>query len=93
MVDDARVRLTRFDLAPDAETGWHAHVHVHDHAIAAVTDCIIVLEEPGGGTREVVVPMGAAHRREAGGEHNVVNAGRAAMSFVAVALKEPAPAA
>lgn len=88
LVDDARVRVTRFDFAPGAETGWH--VHGLDYVIAAVTDCRMRLEEPGGGTREVTVPAGAAYRRVAGVEHNVVNAGALPMSFVEVELKEEA---
>ena len=27
LVDDDRVRVTRFDFAPGAETGWHRHGH------------------------------------------------------------------
>ena len=37
LVDDARVRVTRFDFAPGAETGWHRHGF--DYVITAVTDC------------------------------------------------------
>ncbi|MCU0911855.1 MAG: cupin domain-containing protein [Rhodobacteraceae bacterium] len=88
LVDDARVRVTRFDFAPGAETGWH--VHGLDYVITAVTDCPMLLEEPGGGTRAVTVPAGAAYRRNAGVEHNVVNAGPGPMSFVEVELKEEA---
>ncbi len=25
MIDDGRTRVTRFDFAPGAETGWHRH--------------------------------------------------------------------
>ena len=85
MVDDARVRVTRFDFAPGAETGWHRHGH--DYVIAAVTDCHMLLEEPGGGERQVTVPAGTAYRRAEGVEHNVVNAGTASMSFVEVEMK------
>jgi quercetin dioxygenase-like cupin family protein len=85
LVDDARVRVTRFDFAPGAETGWHRHGH--DYVITAVTDCHMRLEEPGGGVREVLVPAGAAYRRDAGVEHNVINGGAAPMSFVEVELK------
>ncbi len=85
MVDDARVRVTRFDFAPGAETGWHRHGH--DYVIAAVTDCHMLLEEPGGSERRVTVPAGTAYRRAEGVEHNVVNAGTAAMSFVEVEMK------
>jgi quercetin dioxygenase-like cupin family protein len=85
MVDDARVRVTRFDFVPGAETGWHRHGH--DYVIAAVTDCHMLLEEPGGGERQVTVPAGTAYRRAEGVEHNVVNAGTAPMSFVEVEMK------
>ncbi len=85
MVDDARVRVTRFDFAPGAETGWHRHGM--DYVITALTDCHMLLEEPGGGSRQVLVPAGTAYVRGEGVEHNVVNAGDAVMSFVEVELK------
>jgi quercetin dioxygenase-like cupin family protein len=85
LIDDERVRVTRFDFAPGAETGWH--VHGHDYVITAVTDCRMRLEEPGGGSREVLVPAGTAYRRMAGVEHNVINGGTEPMSFVEVELK------
>ncbi len=85
MVEDDRVIVTRFDFEPGAETGWHTHGY--DYVITAVTDCQMLLEEPGGTTREVLVPAGTAYRREEGVEHNVVNGGDMAMSFVEVELK------
>jgi quercetin dioxygenase-like cupin family protein len=85
MVDDDRVRVTRFDFKSGAETGWHEHAH--DYVITAVTDCVMLLEEPDGQERRVVVPMGSAYRRDRGVRHNVVNDGPAAMSFVEVELK------
>lgn len=45
LIDDERVRVTRFDFAPGAETGWHCHEF--DYVITAVTDCHMKLEEPG----------------------------------------------
>ncbi|MCV2871220.1 cupin domain-containing protein [Defluviimonas sp. WL0050] len=85
IIDDARVRVTRFDFAPGAETGWHRHGF--DYVITAVTDCEMLMEEPGGATRRVTVPAGTAYRRAAGVEHNVINAGSGSMSFVEVELK------
>ncbi len=84
-VDDARVRVTRFDFAPGAETGWHRHGH--DYVITAISDCPMLIEEAGGGTRRVLVPAGTSYRRDAGVEHNVVNDGPEPMSFVEVELK------
>lgn len=85
LVEDARVRVTRFDFAPGAETGWH--VHGHDYVITAITDCPMRLEQPDGTTRDVLVKAGEAYRRDRGVEHNVINAGDRPMSFVEVELK------
>jgi beta-alanine degradation protein BauB len=85
LVDDERVTVTRFDFAPGAQTGWHRHGH--DYVITAITDCPMLLEEPGGSERRVLVPAGSAYRRSQGVEHNVINDGTSAMSFVEVELK------
>ena len=85
LIDDDRVRVTRFDFQPGAETGWHRHAF--DYVITAVTDCHMLLEDPGGETRKVLVPAGTAYRRMEGVEHNVVNDGDATMTFIEVELK------
>lgn len=85
MVDDARVRVTRFDFAPGAETGWHRHGF--DYVITAVTDCHMLLVDAGGAERRVLVPAGTAYRRAEGVEHNVINDGDGVMTFVEVELK------
>ena len=85
MVEDDLVRVARFDFAPGAETGWHRHGHAY--VITAVTDCPMLIEEPGGGTRHVLVPAGTAYRRDMGVEHNVINDGSVPMCFVEVELK------
>lgn len=85
LIDDARVRVTRFDFPPGAETGWHRHGF--DYVITAVTDCHMLLEEPGGTSRKVLVPAGTAYRRMEGVEHNVVNDGSKVMTFIEVELK------
>ena len=85
LIDDERVRVTRFDFAPGAQTGWHRHGF--DYVITAVTDCRMLLEEPGGTSRKTTVTAGTAYRREEGVEHNVINDGDTPMSFVEVELK------
>ncbi len=85
MIDDTRVRVTRFDFAPGAETGWHRHQM--DYVITAITDCHMRLELPDGSVSEVSVPAGTAYRRDEGVEHNVINVGDEPMSFVEVELK------
>ena len=85
LVDDDRVRVTRFDFAPGAETGWH--VHPMEYVITTLTDCHLRLELPGGEVRETVIPAGSAYTRPEGTEHNVINAGAAPMAFIEVELK------
>lgn len=85
LIDDARVRVTRFDFVPGAETGWHKHAY--DYVITAVTDCHMLLEDLGGVNRKVLVPAGSAYRRMEGVEHNVVNDGAEKMTFIEVELK------
>lgn len=85
MIDDARVRVTRFDFVPGAETGWHRHGF--DYVITTLTDCNMILEEVDGASRQVTIPAGTAYRRSEGVEHNVVNGGNSMMSFVEVELK------
>lgn len=54
LIDDARVRVTRFDFAPGAETGWHRHAM--DYVITTLSECNMLLEEPGGASRSVTMP-------------------------------------
>lgn len=85
VIDDDRVRVTRFDFAPGAETGWHEHGM--DYVITTLTDCTMLLEEPDDTTREVFIAAGTTYRRDHGINHNVINGGTAVMSFVEVELK------
>ncbi|MEJ1157137.1 cupin domain-containing protein [Prosthecomicrobium sp. N25] len=84
LVDDDAVRVTRWDFAPGAETGWHRHGLAY--VVVALTDCpFLVVSEAG--EQRVDVPAGTAYSRDAGIEHNVVNGGERPMSFVEIELK------
>jgi quercetin dioxygenase-like cupin family protein len=85
LVDDALVRVTRWDFVPGAETGWHRHGM--NYVVTTVTPCSFLLEEPNGESRRVDLAAGSAYRRAEGVEHNVVNGGTEPMSFVEVELK------
>jgi len=84
LVDDSRVRITRYDFVAGADTGWHRHGL--EYVVVPMTDCHFVIEE-GEGSRRVDVAAGAAYRREAGAEHNVVNGGDQPMSFIEIEMK------
>jgi quercetin dioxygenase-like cupin family protein len=84
LVDDDRVRVTRWDFEPGAETGWHTHGL--DYVVVVLTDSTFVLESSDG-VRNVPMPAGSTYRRQKGVEHNVLNGGAAAMAFVEIELK------
>lgn len=85
LVDDARVRVTRFDFAPGDETGWHTHEM--DYVITTLTECSMRLQSQQGDETEVQVTAGAAYSRDKGVNHNVINGGSNPMAFVEIELK------
>ncbi len=85
LADTDMHRITRFDFAPGAETGWH--VHGFDYVIVALSECRMTLEMPDGTVSEVALPAGRTYHRPAGVEHNVINGGTAPMAFVELEFK------
>lgn len=83
-IDNDQVIVTRWDFAPGAETGWHRHAH--DYVIVPIHDGKMLLETPEG-KREVTLQAGVCYNRVEGIEHNVINNGDTAFSFVEVELK------
>ena len=85
LIDDSRVRVTRFEFGVGQQTGWHRHEH--DYVITAITDCHMRLEHPDGTVTSTTVLAGSAYRRGVGVEHNVINWGKESMNFVEIELK------
>lgn len=83
-VDDDRVRITRYDFTPGAETGWHRHEY--PYAVVPLIDGTLRIVDAAG---EKLVPLsaGASYSRPAGIEHNVFNAGPGPMAFVEIEMK------
>ena len=84
-VDDAHVRVTRWDFAPGAETGFHRHGWYY--VVVPVHDGTLHIEFPDGSKAEAALTAGVAYQRPAGIEHNVINGGAAPLSFVETELK------
>ncbi len=84
-IDDDKVKVTRWDFDPGAETGWHRHGMAY--VVTPVTDGSLLLEMPGGQTATAELKAGVSYARAFGMEHNVVNAGTKPLSFVEVELK------
>lgn len=87
-VDNAFARVTEWRFAPGAETGWHRHGFAY--VVVPMADGRLLLETAAG---ESVAELtaGLAYAREAGVEHNVVNAGEDAFAFVEVEFKDRPP--
>ncbi len=85
LVDDARVRITRWNFEPGAVTGWHEHPL--PYAIVMVTDGTMLVDAGAGEPARVELRAGDAYSRPAGIRHDVMNGGDAPMSFVEVEHK------
>lgn len=84
LVDDAVVRVTRWDFEPGAATGHH--VHGMGYVVVTMTECEILIEDATGEHR-LKRPVGEVYRRDAGVEHNVINGGKKPMSFIEIEYK------
>ncbi len=84
LLDDAVVRIIRWDFEPGADTGHHTHGL--GYVVVPMTDCHFLIEDEAG-SRRVDTPKGMPYRREAGISHNVVNAGSEPMSFIEIEYK------
>lgn len=84
LIDNERVRVTRWSFAAGAATGWH--VHEYDYVIVPLTDGTLRLVEPDG-TRDSELRVGAPYFREAGVEHDVVNANDHDFTFIEIEVR------
>lgn len=85
IIDDKKVRVTRFDFKPGQETGWH--IHSYDYVITAITNCSMLLQNPDGTKTTTEIVKGGAYRRNAGVNHNVINFSDKPMSFIEIEIK------
>jgi quercetin dioxygenase-like cupin family protein len=88
-VDNDRVRVTLWRFAPGAATGWHRHEH--DYVIVPLFDGRLELIGPGGSASAADLAKGVSYFREAGVEHDVINANDFEYAFVETELKERPP--
>ena len=83
-VNNERVTVTEWRFAPDAETGWHKHGH--DYVVVPMMDGRLLLETPNGESVSEL-KCGKSYFKQAGVEHNVVNASGAEFAFVEIEIK------
>jgi quercetin dioxygenase-like cupin family protein len=84
LIENERVRVSRWEFAPGAATRWHRHQH--DYVVVPLVRGVLRLEERDG-TRDAQLEVGSPYFREAGVEHDVVNANAFPFAFVEIELK------
>ena len=84
LIDNERVRVTEWRFAPGAATGWHRHAH--DYVIVPLMDGRLRLATREGETT-VEMRKGEPYYRNAGVEHDVINASDGDYAFMEVELK------
>ncbi|MDJ0607717.1 MAG: cupin domain-containing protein [Kiloniellales bacterium] len=79
--DDGRVRVTKWNFAPGAETGWHRHEY--NYIVVPVTTGALTIVSAEGETRSELT-IGQSYARKVGVEHNVINRNDFPFAFVEI---------
>ena len=83
-IDNSRVIVTEWRFAAGAETGWHRHGF--DYVVIPGMDGQLLLQSKDG-ERLADLRGGEPYFREAGVEHNVINANDFEFFFIEVELR------
>ncbi|CAM8671040.1 SnoaL-like domain containing protein [Paracoccaceae bacterium] len=90
-IDDDRFRVTEWQFAPGAETGWHRHGH--DYVIVPLCDGTLSLDLPEEQKAEAKLTQGVPYSRRVGVEHNVINGSNSQpLAFLEVEVVDDAAA-
>ncbi|HSB20700.1 MAG TPA: cupin domain-containing protein [Anaeromyxobacteraceae bacterium] len=83
-LDDGRVKVTQWRLAPGTATGWHRHAH--DTIVVPITGGRLQVDD-GRETRYAELTAGQSYSRPMGVEHDVGNASDHEIVFVEIELR------
>ena len=84
-IDNERVRVTEWRFAPGAHTGHHRHEYAY--VVVPMTTGALAIRSGGGETTSQLT-AGAPYFREAGAEHDVVNATAGEFVFVEIEIRD-----
>ena len=84
LIENDRVRVTEWRFEPGTGTGWHKHEF--DYVVVPLVTGRLRLKEVDS-TREVQLAAGVPYFREAGVEHDVVNANDYEFVFIETEIK------
>ncbi len=84
MIDDGRIRVTKWHFEPGGSTGMHTHEF--DYVVVPITGGDYTIALPDGSTSSMIQVPGECYSRSVGVEHNVTNTGSSVASFVEIEL-------
>ena len=84
-IDNERVRVTEYRFSPGSDTKWHKYEL--DYVVIPQTDGELLLVDAEGKETKAKLTQGIPFYREAGVEHNVINAGSEQLVFIEVEMK------
>ncbi len=84
-IDHPRYRVTEWRFAPGAATGYHRHEF--DYVVVPQTTGQLRIIGPDGSETIAELQSGMAYNRDAGVEHDVINANDFEFVFVEVEIK------
>ena len=82
--EDAEVKITRWDFAPGATTGWHKHAW--PYVVVMLTDSLMRVDD-GANVTEIQRKAGETYIRPTGVEHDVMNGSDTPMAFIEIERK------
>jgi len=83
--DNARTRVTLWSFTPGAETGQHRHEY--DYVVVPLTTRSLTIVAKDGTVSTAELAAGGSYFRQAGVEHNVINASPGDFAFVEIEFK------
>ena len=83
-VDNERFIVTEWRFPPQGHTGWHRHAH--DYVVVPMTTGTLRIDL-GGSETEAQLTAGVSYSRDAGVEHDVINANDGEFVFVEIEAK------
>jgi len=83
-IDTDRVRATEWRFAPGAATGWHRHEY--DYVIVPLTTGTLKIVGADGQATLAPMTAGEPYTRNAGVEHDVINASEGEFRFLEVEI-------
>jgi quercetin dioxygenase-like cupin family protein len=84
-IDNERVRVSEWRFAPGAATGWHRHEM--DYVVVPMVDGELELAGQRGERTRAALKKGVPYFRNAGVEHDVINANPYEFAFIEIELK------